>query len=208
MPPHPTQCWVGQWQVDEDARWLRTDHERIPPDSRYPWGKSHFFSNIVWGAGAQHCVGCGGIAWKQYRFHEKRCEKMLILITFSHIYLKNGCIWILIKWSYVDSDWFLIENVCFQRGKCISPLCVQWFKTSKYNRFNNGRNCGVRQNFLLTQDDVSQWTFERAFANLDLKIDFQNFKFLKCILWIFILNMRNYLISLLLCKKDPFRRSL
>ena len=99
VPPHPTQCWVGQWQVDEDARWLRTDHERIPPDSRYPWGKSHFFSNIVWGAGAQHCVGCGGIAWKQYRFHEKRCEKMLILITFSHIYLKNGCIWILIKWS-------------------------------------------------------------------------------------------------------------
>ena len=85
---------------------------------------------------------------------------------------------------------FFCENVCFQRGKCISPLCVQWFKTSKYNRFNNGRNCGVRQNFLLTQDDVSQWTFERAFANLDLKIDFQNFKFLKFILswkWEFIL---------------------
>ena len=130
MPPHPTQCWVGQWQVDEDARWLRTDHERIPPDSRYPWGKSPFFSNIVWGAGAQHCVGCGGIAWKQYRFHEKRCEKMLILITFSHIHLKNGCIWILIKWSYVDSDWSLIENTCFHRGKCISLVCVQWFTSS------------------------------------------------------------------------------
>ena len=90
MPPHPTQCWVGQWQVDEDARWLRTGHERIPPDSRYPWGKSPFFSNIVWGAGAQHCVGCGGIAWKQYRFHEKRCEKMIILITYGQIYIKSA----------------------------------------------------------------------------------------------------------------------
>ena len=37
---------------------------------------------------------------------------------------------IYIKRNYVDSDWFLIENTCFHRGKCISLVCVQWFTSS------------------------------------------------------------------------------
>ena len=135
MPPHPTQCWVGQWQVDEHARWLRTDHERIPPDSRYPWGKSHFFSNIVWGAGAQHCVGCGGIAWKQYRFHWKRCEKMLILITFGHIYLKSDPIWNLhktkLRWFWLISYWKYLFSQGEMHFACLcSMIHIIGIKTS------------------------------------------------------------------------------